>query len=585
MPFPDGFLDELCARADIVDVVGRYVSLKRSGSGYLGLCPFHNEKTPSFSVSQDKQVYHCFGCGVGGGVINFLMRAENLDFQDAVHRLADMYNMPVPEKAANDELRARRMRVYALNRDAARFYHEMLLSPRGAQARQYFAARALSAKTVRNFGLGYVPDGWTNLLDEMTARGYTKSELLDAGLAVKNDKGGLYDRFRNRVMFPIVDVRGNVIGFGGRVLDSSLPKYLNSPDTIAFNKSRNLFALNLAKNSKMGRLILAEGYMDVIALHQAGIDCAVASLGTSLTEEQARLMTRYTKEVVICYDADSAGVKAAQRAIEILRRAGLEVKVLRIPGAKDPDEYIKANGAESFLGLLDRSESHLEYKLLNIKAKYALENDEDRVAYLKDAARLLAAVESPIEREIYAGRVSETARVPKEAMLQEIARERRAYANRQKREEKRGALAPERAFQPAERSLRYADTRSAVAEEGVIALAFKDADLLRAASEKLSPDRFSSEFLRRVYTILLERCENGRAISLSAMEDVLTPEESAHLTLILSRPVKHVNAKQELEDYIDRIQTQAIASSAQSEEDLLTLAARRHKEKKSYGEQ
>ena len=306
MRIPDSFLDELVARSDIVDVVGGYVSLNKKGNNYWGLCPFHNEKTPSFSVSADKQIYKCFGCGKGGGVVNFIMEMENLPFIDAVRFLAQRANLQVPETGEREGVRERRAKLLELNKDAARYYHSMLSTPEGAMGLAYLQKRALSRGTIIRFGLGVAPEGWDHLMKAMLDKGYSKSDLLDAGLVVKNQQGRLYDRFRNRVMFPIIDLRGEVIGFGGRVLDDGTPKYLNSPDTIIYNKSRNLFALNLARKTKLGRIILTEGYMDTISLHQAGFDCAVASLGTSLTAEHAQLLSRYTKEVVICYDGDGS---------------------------------------------------------------------------------------------------------------------------------------------------------------------------------------------------------------------------------------------------------------------------------------
>ena len=339
MAFSDSFLNELISRNDIEDVISGYVQLtKRSGSNLFGLCPFHSEKTPSFSVSPDKQIYHCFGCGKGGGVINFIMEIENLSFPDAVAFLAKRVGMEVPDDDTPKELRNKRTRLLELNKDAARFFYDMLSTPAGAGALSYIKKRGISRQMAMNFGLGAAPDSWNALLDSMSSKGYTHQEMFEAGLIRKSRTGsGFYDYFRNRLMFPVIDVRGSVIGFSGRALGDNEPKYLNSPDTPVFNKSRCLFALNLAKRSKQGMLILSEGNIDVIALHQAGYDCAVASLGTSLTSDQARLMTRYTDQVVIAYDADNAGVKAAQRAIPILEKAGLNVKVLTIPGAKDPD--------------------------------------------------------------------------------------------------------------------------------------------------------------------------------------------------------------------------------------------------------
>ena len=379
MAFSETFLDDLIGRSDIVDVVSSYVQLtKRSGSNMFGLCPFHSEKTPSFSVSPEKQIYHCFGCGKGGGVINFIMEIEHLSFPDAVHLLAKRCGMTVPDDETPAEIRSRLTRMLDLNREAARFFHETLMRPQGAEALKYLQNRRISKTMVTRFGLGAAPDSWNALTDAMLKKGFSKQDLIDAGLVKKSRRGsgGVYDTFRNRLIFPVIDVRDRVIGFSGRILGDGEPKYLNSPDTLVFRKSHHLFAMNLAKKSKAGKIILAEGNIDVISLHQAGFDCAVASLGTSLTPDQARLIARYTDSVVIAYDSDNAGVNAAQRAIGILEKTGLNVRVLRMEGAKDPDEYIQKRGADAFGVLLDRSENHIAYQLLMIGNKYDLTLDE-----------------------------------------------------------------------------------------------------------------------------------------------------------------------------------------------------------------
>ena len=355
MPLPERFLDELIARTDIVDLVSESVRLTKKGNSWWGCCPFHSEKTPSFHVVPDRQIYKCFGCGKGGGAINYVMELENLPFQDAVAVLARRAGMEVPSFGASPGARERREKILEMNRQAARAFHRRLYGSEGAEGLAYLRRRGLSQTTLTSFGLGFAPSQWDALIRELTGQGYDKRDLLDAGLAVNNKDGRIYDRFRNRVMFPIIDVRGNVIGFGGRVMDDSTPKYLNSPDTPVYNKSRNVFALNTAKNSKGGQVILTEGYMDTISLHQAGFTSAVASLGTALTEEHGQLLARYFKEAVIAYDGDGAGVAAAQRAIPLLEKAGLKVKVLRMQGAKDPDEFIKAYGREAFARLLEQS--------------------------------------------------------------------------------------------------------------------------------------------------------------------------------------------------------------------------------------
>ncbi len=589
MPLPDSFLDELVARCDIYDVVSRYVPLKKSGANYFGVCPFHNEKTPSFSVSRDKQIYHCFGCGAGGGVINFIMRIENMTFPEAVRHLADLVGMEVPEESGRDQFRARRQRLTDLATDAARHYVAMLYGPQGQAGREYLLGRGLRPATLKHFGLGFAPEGWDGLIRAMTAKGYTKSELMECGLVVQNQSGGVYDRFRNRVMFPIIDIRGKVIAFGGRVMDDSTPKYLNSSDTPIFNKSRNLFAMNFAKKTKRNYFLLAEGYMDVIALHQAGFDCAVASLGTSLTEEQARLMAaRGKEEVVICYDSDEAGKKAAQRAIDILGRSGLKVRVLRMNGAKDPDEYIRKNGPEAFENLLRRSYTDIEYRLADIRGRYDLEEAEGRVEYLQEAARYLATVPSEVEREIFGRTVAKEAGVSEQAMLAEVGRAVKSRYRRERAKEEKQALNPVQGAQPAQRQLRYSNVRSARCEEGVLTLALSDVDLLRQAAGQLQAEEFSSPCLAKAYALLLRRMEQGEETSLAHCLGALEPEEGELLAKIVANAVPAADPQRALRDYISVIKTEHLKQKNKDvgendRDELLALAQRRLQQERERG--
>lgn len=580
MAFSGQFLDELIARNDIVDVVSDYVPLtKKSGSNMFGLCPFHSEKTPSFSVSPSKQIYHCFGCGKGGSVINFIMEIENLSFPDAVAFLARRVNMTVPDDDTPNEVKSRRARMLQLNRDAAMYFHSVLSTPEGAVAVDYINRRGITKQSVINFGLGAAPDSWSALTDAMLKKGYTVSELLDAGLVKRGRSGSVYDTFRNRLMFPVIDVRGSVIGFSGRILDNGEPKYLNSSDTLVFSKQRNLFALNLAKKTKMDMLILVEGNVDVVTLHQAGFDCAVASLGTSLTPDQARLMSRYTENAVIAYDSDSAGVRAAERAIGILDKTGMNVKVLRMEGAKDPDEFIRNKGADAFRVLLERSENHIEYRLLTVKSKYDLDTDDGRIGYLAEATELLSELENSIEREIYGARVAENAGVSAEAVKNEV---RKAYAKkmaaRRKRQEREN-MHPTVAVQPKDRSIKYDNVSSATAEEGVIRLLIQD-PTLRKMTGGLKSDEFSSPFLSRVYDIVLSRYEEGRTLTLASLASELSSEEASELTNIMQRPENMAESEKAMTDYIEKIKTERLKNS--SKDDLLAVRERL-KEKKGYG--
>ena len=579
MAFPAAFLDELNARSPIEDVVGQYVTLQRRGANLFGLCPFHSEKTPSFSVSPEKGIYYCFGCHKGGGPVNFIMEIENLDYPDAVRFLAKRAGLEVPEDEGYRSAYKKQERLMNLCREAARFFHDQLSRPSAEEVRAYIQKRALSRETVTRFGLGYSPNEWSALIDAMTKKGYEKEELLEAGLAVKSQKGSIYDRFRNRLMFHIIDVRGSVIGFGGRVMDDSTPKYLNSPETSIFNKRKNLFALNVAKKSKQGHIILTEGYMDAIALHQYGFDCAVASLGTSLTEEHANILAKYTKQVVLIYDGDEAGQTATKRAIPMLEKTGVEVKVLRMQGAKDPDEFLRKFGADRFSLLLDKSENQAEYRLGSIRRKYDLTEDVQRVAFLKEAAEFVASLPSAVEREIYGARAAEAAGVSPEAMKLEAGK---AYARRLSREKKKQEavdLAPARQQQPRIKGVRYDNVRSAMAEEGLLRLVFREPALLDQA--KLLKEQFSSELLGRFFEAARTRREAGQAVSPAALEGEFTQEEMAHLTSVLTKD-DAVVSEDALADYL-RIIREEYDRTHRSGEDALRAMAERMKEKKGYG--
>ena len=577
MPYPDRFLDELTERNDIVDVVSQYVRLtKKTGANLFGLCPFHNEKTPSFSVLPERQTYHCFGCGKGGGVINFIMEIENLSFRDAVAFLARRVNMPLPEEE-EDESSSRRTRLLELNRDAARFFHDRLMSPQGLPGQNYVQRREISPAMVTRFGLGFAPDSWDSLTNAMHQKGYTDQELFEAGLVKHGKNGGVYDAFRNRLMFPVIDVRGSVIGFSGRILGDGEPKYLNSPETIVFSKSHNLFGLNLAKKTKGGYIILVEGNIDVVSLHQAGFDGAVASLGTSLTNEQARLISRYTSEVILCYDSDEAGKKAASRGIGILEKLDLKVRVLQVPGAKDPDEFIKKNGADAFRNLIDASAGQMEYRLRTVEEKNPPTTDEGRVDYLRSAASLLASVPGAVEREVYAARVAEKAGVSREAVLQEVARLRKKRLSDARKREEREAMQPSRTAQPAPRSIRYDDPRSARAEEGLIRLLYLDPGVAKG-HELPPPESFSSPLLARLYREILRRVQTGESVSIAVLSGQFTSDEMSHFTTVLNAPEDLSHADKALADYI-----QVITGRTESDEDDLRALAEKYRKNKAYG--
>lgn len=567
MPFPPSFIDEVVARNPIEDVVGQYVNLKRSGANLFGLCPFHGEKTPSFSVAPDKGIYYCFGCHKGGGVINFQMEIEGLSYGDAVRALAKRAGLEVPEDPQFQSRYKQQERLWALSKEAARYFHSKLYAPEGAEGLSYAQKRGMPRSTLTKFGIGFAPNGWNGLVDAMKAKGYTDQELKDAGL-VSEKNGRIYDRFRNRLMFPIIDVRGNVIGFGGRVMDDSTPKYLNSPETIIFNKRKNLFALNLAKKSKLGYLILVEGYMDAVALHQYGFDCAVASLGTSLTQEHAVLLSRYTEQVVLIYDGDEAGQNATRRAIPMLEAAGIQVKVLRMHDAKDPDEYLKKYGADKFKVLLEEASNRVEYQLGAIARKYHLNDDEERIQFLREAADLVASLPSPVQREVYGGRAAETAKVTPEAMKLEVDRARKRRENREKKQEEQKMLSPAQNLQPKSRTIRYDDIRSAMAEEVILANIFKQPSLLDQVGG-LTAAQFSCPLLGKIFRQQQDRYKQGLEVSASVL-DGLESDEMAHLAGILQRNQGPVN-EQAFADCVRTVLESYRARNTVTEQDLLAL--------------
>ena len=580
MAFPAAFLDELVARNPIEDVVGQYVNLKRSGSNLFGLCPFHGEKTASFSVAPDKGIYYCFGCHKGGSVINFEMEIEGLSYPDAVRALAKRVGMEVPEDEQYQSRYRQQERLWALHKEAARFFHSQLYAPVGANALKYAAGRGMPKSILTKFGIGYAPDSWTALVDWLRSKGYTDQELRDSGLVtVSRKNGNLFDRFRDRLMFPIIDVRGNVIGFGGRIMndkDKSAAKYLNSPETLIFNKRKNLFALNLAKKSKLGYLILVEGYMDAIALHQYGFDCAVASLGTALTEDGANLLSRYTEQVVLIYDGDEAGQNATKRAIPILEKAGLQVKVLQMRDAKDPDEFLKKFGADRFKLLLEESSNRVEYQLNAIHKKYDLRDDDQKVKFLQESAELISSLGSSVQREVYGNRVAEEAGISGDAMKLEVSRAYKRRVYQEKKKQEKIDLAPAKNLQPRERSIRYDNLRSALAEEMVLAQILLEPALLSEIPD-LTAEMFSSAMLGKAFSQLSQRYQQGLEVSLSGLTD-FTAEEMAHLAGITQRqrgPVNH----QGLQDCVRTIREEFQRSQAKTEEDIMLLREKMQKSK------
>ncbi len=600
MALPQQFLDELLARTDLVDLVNRYVPLKKKGGSFWGCCPFHHEKTPSFHVEQDKQFFKCFGCGEGGNAVHFMMKIENLPYIDAVRKLADMAGMEMPQEENDGKSRMLRQRLLALNKDAARYYYDTLTGEGGGEARAYLQKRNISVQTAVRFGLGYADESWDGLIRAMRAKGYTDQELETARLAARGKKGNLYCFFRDRIMFPIIDIRGDVVAFGGRILhgDGDGRKYVNSPDTPVYSKSRTLYALNLAKKTKATKFILCEGNVDVIALHQAGFDSAVASCGTAFTADQARLLSKYTGEVVICYDADAAGQKATEKAIDILKNNGLAVRVLRLPPRRDamgkiiynddgtpakvdPDDFIRLSGADAFRTLLDKPQTDGQYRMGEIRQKYSdLTDDRQRIAYLKETVDYVATIPSAVEREIYARTAAEQAGVSAESVLHEASRARSNRAKRQEKQLQQDALQPVRLHQPRDYTLRATDPASAAAEEQLISAVLGDEELLAYAADRISPEAFSSAFLGRVFSKALERQNEGLAVNSATALSGLEPNEAAWLSQILSSPVKSRTDHSELMTYIDTINNQYKKRTASPDDLSILQDALRRKQAK-----
>ncbi len=553
MALSDSFLQELKMKTDIEDVISTYVTLKRRGATLVGLCPFHNEKTPSFTVYPATQSFYCFGCGAGGDAITFLKKIENLDYLDAVKTLAQRAGLQMPQEGFDDSLSKRRRRILEMNREAARFYHSVLLSPEGKVGYDYYIGRALSAATINHFGLGFAPNQWDALLKHMRAKGYQPAELVDAGLARKGQKG-YYDNFRNRVMTPIIDVRGNVIAFGGRVLDDSKPKYINTGDTLVYKKTNELFALNFAKDSKEDALILCEGYMDVIAMHQAGFTNAVAGCGTALTTEQVRLISRYAKEVILTYDADEAGQKALQKAMTLFDQTDVKVRIPALVGGKDPDEIIRTYGRDKFKGMLEGASNETEFRLLALRRQYNLATTQGKIDFIGGALQILATL-PPVEQDLYVSRLSEELGVERQNMkvqLQDLVA--RQGNRREKREFNR--IVQENMRKTARETMATdASLRKLRAEDRLISLLLRYPDCSRLCKD-FDPQWLTPGFAQRVFTLILQRLENGDGTELMDLRDRLTDDEMGRLSGIIARGGESADGMQEFSDCLQTIRAE-----------------------------
>ena len=556
MPFPDSFLQELKLRSDITEIASSYVNLKRHGRNMVGLCPFHGEKTPSFNIYTENGSFYCFGCGAGGDVITFIMKIENLDYVEAVKFLAQRAGMEMPENTYDDSLSKLRMRIYEANREAARFFHATLLSQRGQSGLNYLRGRALSDRTIRHFGLGFADDDWNSLCNHLKNKGFSEYEIYSANLAFKRKNGnGIYDRFVNRVMFPIIDLRGNVIAFGGRIMTDEKPKYLNTSDTPVFKKSENLFSLNNAKSSGTRTLILCEGYMDVIALNQAGFTNAVATLGTALTNEQAVLMKRYADEVIICYDADGAGQKATARAIDILRNAGLPIKILTVPSGKDPDEFIRSkgdNGPAAFKLLIEKCGNDIEYRLMKLKENYNLNTTDGKVAFLNEAVKIVATIESPIERDVFASKLCAELEIDKNAFLEQISKVKRRDRRENIKKETRQIQAELNGQSDKINREHYKKPRSSSAEEALLVYLINNPDYANSISERVTPDKFSNSLIKRYYEYVLSKIKSGYEPLTSVSSD-FNSDEVSYLYKLISTTIPAASTREAGEEYINVI--------------------------------
>ena len=561
---PQDYIQEVVRRNDIEDVVQSYVQLRRRGRTCTGLCPFHTEKTPSFVVYPETQSFYCFGCGAGGDVITFIKKISNLEYVEAVKLLASRVGMPMPNE--EDKAGEMRRKVLAINRDAARYFYDQLNkpTPEAALAREYWRKRrGLSDDTIRRFGLGYAPDSYSDLLHYLKGRGYNEEELLESGLVRRSEKGNLYNLFRHRMITPIIDLRGNVIAFGGRVLDDSKPKYINSPETVVYKKSRTLFALNIAKRSTSRRYILCEGYMDVISMHQAGFDTAVCACGTALTPEQVKLIGEYADEVILSYDSDEAGQKAAARSLELFAPSPARVSVLNIPGAKDPDEFIKKFGRDRFEMLLNGTANATEFKLAKIRAKYDIATDKGRLDYIKEALALLAGHISPTEREVYAGRLAEETGISRGAIqtqLQGAVRRAEQTARRRRQQQLAGEGVAASIKVPYDlggsKALGLAN-----AEQQLVAAMLKDPAVIRKVRAKITPGEFLLPEMQQVCSAIFALDSQGAAVSLSALGAVLSEQDLAQLAQLLARNADLNLTDQDIEMFLARIRKSLPTSS------------------------
>lgn len=547
---PDSFLQELKLKTDIVDLVSSYVTLKKRGNTYVGLCPFHNEKTPSFTVYENTQSFYCFGCGAAGDCVGFTRKIDNLDYIDAVKSLAQRAGMQMPEDGYDDSLSKKRRTILEINRETARFYHSYMMSEEGKVGLQYFLERGLSLKTIKHFGLGYAPNSWDSLIKHLKSLGYNPSDMLAAGVVRKGEKG-YYDYFRNRVMTPIIDVRGNIIAFGGRVLDDSKPKYINTSDTLVYKKTNEVFGLNFAKNSGKDSIILCEGYMDVIAMHQAGFDNAVAGCGTALTNEQVRLITRYAKNISLLYDNDEAGQKALNKAITMFNQVDASINIPTLSGGKDPDEIIKTQGRARFEAMLEGASNKIEFALTQARKKYNLVTTQGKSQFAAEAVKILYGA-SPVEQDLYLSRIAEELGIDKRSMQAQLDE----YVRRESRKQNRHRYS--KILDENMRSVRResfdnsTSTASLKAQERLISLLMAYSEFVYLC-DGFDDKKLSDGFYRKAYNAVVNRIRNNMSLDLIVFNEEFSSDEMSRFSRIVDQSPKSSDAKKELSDCLATI--------------------------------
>lgn len=551
MALNENFLQELKFKTDIEDIISTYVTLKKRGNTSVGLCPFHNEKTPSFTVYNDTQSFYCFGCGAGGDAIGFIRKIENLDYIDAVKLLAQRAGMQMPQDGFDDSISKKRRRILEINRESAKFFHSYMMSEQGRVGLEYFLNRGLTKKTITKFGLGYAPDSWDSLLKHLKSLGYGIGEMVDAGVVKVGRNNNYYDTFKNRVMTPIIDVRGNVIAFGGRVLDDSKPKYVNTSDTLVYKKTNELFALNLAKDSGKDTLILCEGYMDVISMHQAGFTNAVAGCGTALTSEQVRLISRYANEVILAYDADEAGQKAVHKAMNLFKTTDVKIKVPKFVGGKDPDEIIKKLGRDKFKGMLEGATNDTEFALLEIKDKYDISTTQGKIDFVGDALKVIASLQ-PVEQDLYLSRISNELSIEKSSLKLQLSTIVKLRKNREKKSQYKTIINDYTRNEARKTYDTGISTRQSKAESRLLTLLIYYPDCSKLLNN-FDSSRLSDGFVKKAYAALLERINDGLDFDLMTLGEQFSDTDYAEFSKLMNTNIDSANPKEEFNDCLNII--------------------------------